>query len=442
MFTRKIYNNLLEWKNKSQGKTALLIEGARRVGKSTIVEEFARNEYESYILIDFAFAPETVKSLFKDLTDLNFFFLQLQLHYHVNLFERNSIIIFDEVQFFPLARQAIKRLVADGRYDYIETGSLISIKKNTKSILIPSEERKITMYPMDFEEFLWALGDQTTIPILESTFSGKRALGDAQNRNIMKYFRLYMLIGGMPQAVETYIEKNNFEPVDDIKRDILQLYHDDFYRIDPSGKISALYDAIPSELSKHSSQYQVSSILPDQRVSTISEQLSELIASKTVLAAYHANDPNVGLALNRDVEKFKLFLSDTGLMVTLMFQDKAFTDNTIYKKLLADKLPVNLGILFENIVAQSLAVQGHKLFYYTFYNEINKKNYEIDFLITKNNKICPIEVKSSGYQVHTSLNKFSEKYASRISNKLVIGTKDFRIEKDITYLPVYYTQFL
>ncbi|NLE01694.1 MAG: ATP-binding protein [Fibrobacter sp.] len=442
MFTRKIYNNLLDWKKKSQGKTALLIEGARRVGKSTTVEEFARNEYESYILIDFAFAPEVVKSLFKDLTDLDFFFLQLQLYYHVNLSERNSIIIFDEVQFFPLARQAIKRLVADGRYDYIETGSLISIKKNTKSILIPSEEKKITMHPMDFEEFLWALGDQTTIPLLESTFSNKRALGDAQNRNMMNKFRLYMLIGGMPQAVETYIEKNNFEPVDDIKRDILQLYHDDFYRIDPSGKISALFDAIPSELSKHSSRYQVSSILPDQRVSTISEQLSELIASKTVLAAYHANDPNVGLALNRDVEKFKLFLSDTGLMVTLMFQDKAFTDNMIYKKLLADKLSVNLGVLFENIVAQSLAARGHKLFYYTFYNEINKKNYEIDFLITGNNKICPIEVKSSGYRVHTSLDKFSEKYAGRIANKLVIGTKDFQIENDITYLPVYYTQFL
>lgn len=442
MFKRKIYDKIAEWKKQSAGKTALLIEGARRVGKSTIVRAFAENEYESYIMIDFAFAPKAIHQLFEDLSDLNYVFLQLQLQYSVTLHERKSLIVFDEVQFCPLARQAIKRLVADGRYDYIETGSLISIRKNIKDILIPSEERKITMFPMDYEEFLWAVGDEATSPLLKEFYMAKRALGNEQNRNMMRKFRLYMLVGGMPQAVDSYIQTNSLREVDDIKRDILELYFKDFYRISPSGKISALYEAIPSELSKHSAGYQISSVLSHDRVASVSEEIAEMIASKTVLPAYHANDPNIGLAVHRDVSRFRFYLSDVGLLTTLMFKDKDFTDNVIYTKLLNDKLPENLGILYENAVAQALAMRGHALFYYTFYNEIGKRNYEIDFLITEKHKICPIEVKSSGYRVHTSLEVFSEKYASRIGEKYVIGTKDYQRSKDIVYLPVYYTQFL
>lgn len=295
---------------------------------------------------------------------------------------------------------------------------------------------------MDYEEFLWALNDQSSVPILKQAFEKRTFPGDALNRDMMRTFRLYMLIGGMPQAILAYLETNNFQPVDEIKRDILNLYEEDFYKINPSGKVSALYDAIPSELSKHSSGYQVSSVLPHDRRSTLSEEISELIASKTVLAAYHANDPNIGLSISKDTSRFRLFLSDTGLMVTQIFRDKSFTDNIIYKKLLSNKLPVNLGILYENIVAQTLATNGHALHYYTFKNETSKRNYEIDFLISTNNKICPIEVKSSGYKAHTSLDLFSEKFSQRIFRKYVIRTKDYHEESSVAYLPVYFTQFL
>jgi predicted AAA+ superfamily ATPase len=442
VFKRKIYQKLLDWKKRSAGKTALLIEGARRVGKSTVVEAFAKAEYDSYVLIDFAFAAQTVHEMFADLNDLDFFFLQLQLHFGVDLIKRKSLIIFDEVQFCPLARQAIKKLVADGRYDYIETGSLISIKKNTADILIPSEERKLTMYPMDYEEFMWALNERSTVPLLKQAFDSRKPLGDALNHDMMRTFRLYMLIGGMPQAVQAYLENNNFQPVDEIKRDILDLYKEDFYKINPSGKLSALFDAIPSELSKHASGYQVSSVLPQDRRSTLSEELSELIASKTVLAAYHATDPSIGLTISRDNTRFRLYLFDTGLMVTQIFRDKSFTDNVIYKKLLGNKLPANLGVLYENVVAQTLAANGHALYYYTFQNETSKRNYEIDFLISMNSKICPIEVKSSGYKAHTSLDLFSKKYSNRIFRKYVIRTKDYLEENEVIYLPIYLAQFL
>ena len=329
MFKRKIYDELLKWKSTSKGKTALLIEGARRIGKSTIVEAFAQNEYSSYILIDFAFAGEDVQNLFLNLNDLDFFFMRLQLLHGVKLEERNSLIIFDEVQFNPKARQSIKKLVADGRYDYIETGSLISINKNIIDILIPSEERKISMYPMDFEEFLWALGDTATIPILKNVFESKKPLGQELNRELLRKFRLYMLVGGMPQAILEYLDSNNLEMVDQIKRDIINLYEEDFYKIDSSGKISSLYDAIPNELNKHTKGYQVSSVLPSERKSTISEELSELIASKTVLASYNISDPNVGMSSTYNLDNFRLYSTDVGLLVTLMFKDKAFTENVV-----------------------------------------------------------------------------------------------------------------
>ena len=442
MFKRKIYDKLLQWKKEWEGRTAVLIEGARRVGKSTVAEAFGRNEYDSYILIDFSIASQTVKELFYDLSDLNFFFLQLQLHYRTDLTPRKSLIIFDEVQLFPLARQAIKALVKDGRYDYIETGSLISIRKNVQDILIPSEERKISMYPMDYEEFLWALGDHTTFPLLKSFFEKRRPLGEQMNRKLMRDFRLYMLVGGMPQAVDEYLRTNNFRMVDQTKRDILSLYEDDFRKIDPTGKISMLFDSIPAELNKNASRYQVSSVLEGERAGTVLERISQMVDSKTVLAAYHANDPNAGMANHKDLEKFKLFLADTGLFTTLIFKDKDFTENVIYEKLLSDKLSVNLGYLYENVVAQMLTAKGDELFYYTFLNEVSRKNYEIDFLLSRKNKICPIEIKSSGYRTHASLDQFSSRYSSRILEKYLVYTKDFQKVQDVIMLPVYMVPFL
>lgn len=442
MFRRKIYDKLLEWKTESDGRTALLIEGARRVGKSTVVEEFAKNEYESYILIDFSRASKAVKELFEDISDLDYLFLQLQLQYKVDLHERSSLIIFDEVQQCPLARQAIKALVADHRYDYVETGSLISIKRNVKDILIPSEERKISMYPMDHEEFLWAVGDITTIPLLKKVFDSGKPVGAQIHRKLMRDFRLYMLVGGMPQAVNEYIETNNFRKVDQIKRDILNLYEDDFKKIDPTGKLSSLFDAIPAQLNKNASRYQVSSVLNGERAENILESIAELKDSKTVLVSYHANDPNAGMSNNKELGKFKLFLSDTGLFTTLMFKDRDFTENIIYEKLLNDKLSANLGYLYENAVAQILTANGDALFYHTFMNESTRRNYEIDFILARKNKVCPIEVKSSGYKTHASLDAFSRKFSDRILDKYLIYTKDFAKDEDIFCLPIYLVQFL
>lgn len=442
MFKRKIYDKLLEWKRESDGKTALLIEGARRIGKSTVVEEFAKNEYETYILIDFSTASKTVKDLFEDVSDLDYIFLQLQLQYKKDLVERKSLVIFDEVQLCPKARQAIKSLVKDHRYDYIETGSLISIKKNVKDILIPSEERQISMYPMDYEEFRWALGDTTTVPLMRKCFESNKGVGEQLNRKLMRDFRLYMLVGGMPQAVSEYIETNNFRKVDAVKRDILKLYTDDFMKIDPTGKASMLFDAIPAQLNKNAARYQVSSVLSDERAESLLELIAEMKDSKTVLVSYHANDPNVGLSNNKDLSKFKLFICDTGLFTTLMFKDSDFTENTIYEKLLSDNLGANLGYLYENVVAQTLVANGNELFYHTIKNEVSRHSYETDFLITRKSKICPIEVKSSNYRTHKSIDAFCEKYSSRILNKYLIYTKDFSKDKDIFCLPVYYSQFI
>ena len=441
-FKRKIYDKFLEWKKNSDGKTALLVEGARRIGKSTIVEEFAKNEYESYILIDFTKASKEVLNLFDDISDLNYIFLRLQLIYHKELHQRKSLIIFDEVQFCPKARQAIKHLVADHRYDYMETGSLISIRKNVKDILIPSEERQVQMYPMDFEEFKWALGDTVTIKLLRESFEKYQPLGDDLNRTMMRDFRLYMLVGGMPKAVSTYIETNNMKLVDEEKRDILRLYESDFMKIDSTGKAAMLFKSIPSQLEKNASRYQVSSVLENQRNSTVLELISEMESSKTVLVSYKSDDPNAGLTRTKDLENFKLFVCDTGLFTTMLFMDKDFTENIIYEKLLSDKLSVNLGYLYENVVAQILKANGNSLFYYTFLDEKSRHNFEIDFLLARNNKVCPIEIKSSGYKTHASLDAFSEKYSSRILNKYLVYTKDLGKDKDVFSVPVYMTMFL
>lgn len=442
MFKRKIYDQLLQWKDSSAGKTALLVEGPRRVGKSTVVEEFAKNEYESYILIDFYTASPETKSLFDDLSNLNYLFLQLQLTYQTSLKERKSCIIFDEVQLCPKARQAIKALVKDGRYDYIETGSLISIRKNVKDILIPSEEKKIHMYPMDYEEFRWALGDEVSVSMLRQVYEDKTPLGQAVNRKMLRDFRLYMLVGGMPQAVDKYINTNDFKEVDDVKRDILTLYEDDFRKIDPTGKLSTLFDAIPAQLMGNASRYKVSSVLSGNRAGDILEQIAELKDSGTVLVSYHANDPGPGMAQNKDLTRFKLFTADTGLFVTLAFKDKNFTENGIYLRLLSDKLQTNLGYLYENVVAQILATNGYELYYHTFLNEKSRHNYEVDFLIAEKNKISAIEVKSSGYKSHPSIDAFSKKFSSRISREILVYTKDYQKEGGLEYLPIIMTQFI
>ena len=442
VFKRKIYSKMQEWKKDSNGKTALLIEGARRIGKSTVVEEFAKNEYDSKKLIDFSRASKETKELFEDVSDLNFLFLQLQLQFKVDLQERESVIIFEEVQLCPAARQAIKALVADRRYDYIETGSLISINKNVKNILIPSEERKISMYPMDYEEFLWAIGDTLTFSLLNKCFDMKQGLGEAINRKQLRQFRLYMLVGGMPQAVSTYIETNNFRKVDEIKRDILNLYESDFAKIDPTGRLAMLFDAIPAQLNKNAARYQTSSVLNGERQDKILELIEELKDSKAVLVAYNTNDPDAGMANTKDLSRFKLFLNDTGLFVTLMFKDKDFTENEIYQKLLNDKLSVNLGYLYENIVAQCLAANGNELFYHTIMNQNSKHNYEIDFILARKNKIVPIEIKSSGYKTHKSLDVFTEKYSGRILRRYLVYTKDLSKDEDIFCIPVYMVPFL
>lgn len=442
LFKRKIYDRLLKWKQESNGNSALLIEGARRIGKSTIVQTFARNEYESFILIDFTKCSQEIKNLFNDVSDLNYIFLRLQLVYGVQLVERNSLIVFDEVQFQPLARQAIKSFVEDHRYDYIETGSLISIRKNTENILIPSEEQRISMYPMDYEEFRWAMSDTATIPLLHSIWEHPQPLKEA-HRKLMRDFRLYMLVGGMPQAVDAYLESNNFEIVDRAKRLILDLYDEDFGKIDPSGKAARIFAAIPAQLNSNASRYQLSSVIHRARNEDYIELISEMEKSKTVNISHHCDDPNVGLGSTENLEQFKMFVGDTGLFVTLAFRDKAFTENIIYERLLSDKLATNLGYLYENIVAQMLTASGNKLFYHSWPTESRKHNYEVDFLLSRGTKILPIEVKSSSYKTHASLDVFCKKYSSRITNeRYLIYTKDYAREETMRYLPAYLSYFL
>lgn len=437
VFRRKAYDKLLEWKRSSNGQTALLIEGARRVGKSTLVAQFAQREYDRHIIIDFSKASRRVTELFEDMENLDMFFLLLQAHYGVTLIERKSVIVFDEVQLCPRARQAIKHLVADGRYDYIETGSLISIRQNTKGIIIPSEERRIEMLPLDFEEFCWAIGDEATVPLL-STFWSKHLPLKQAHRTIQRKLRLYMLVGGMPQAICTYLTTNNMQEVDRIKRDILLLYMEDFLKIDNLGRLSKLFMAIPAQLNRNSRRYYPTGVVGSVETEKMAELLFELENSKAINVAYHSNDPNVGMSLNADYDRYKLFLSDTGLFITLAFWDKDYTENEIYNKLLSDKLATNLGYVYENLVAQMLRASGNRLFYYTFPKD-PKHNYEVDFLLSRGNKVCPIEVKSSGYNTHASLDAFCEKYASRVGDRYLIYTKDLLHDGATWLLPVYMT---
>lgn len=440
MFKRKAYDELLKWKSEYGGRYACLLEGARRVGKTTIAREFAKNEYDSYILIDFSITTPEIKSLFDDISRLDYFFLRLQIETGVELIERKSVIIFDEIQLFPRARQAIKHLVKDGRYDYIETGSLISIRKNVKDILIPSEEHKIHVNPMDYEEFLWATGGSANV--LKKVYESGLAMGNAANRTAMRDFRIYMAVGGMPQAVEKYIETNNFIAVDNAKREILDLYSDDLKKIDPSGRISDMYGSVPAQLAAKRKHYVISAATGKQKTKKDEERIFELIDSGIVLPCYNVTDPSISLAQTRQADYFKLYLSDTGLFTTILFHDTQHGSEDIYKKLLSDKLPADLGYLYENAVAQTLHACGRKLYYHTWKKEGSSHSYEVDFLLTSHNKVIPIEVKSSSVRNHASIDKFAEKYSQCVGERYLLSQKDVSREGSLQLKPVYMTHFL
>ena len=442
VFRRKLYDKMLQWKAERGGSTALLIKGARRVGKSTLAETFAKNEYDSYLFIDFTEVSQDIRDLFNDISDLDSLFLQLQFKFHTRLYPKKSVIVFDEVQNCPMARQAIRKLVNDGRYDYIETGSLMSIRKNVQNIRIPSEETRMTLYPMDYEEFRWALGDEVTIPLLNDAFEMRKGLGDAVTRQLLRDFRLYMLVGGMPQAVSKYIETNNLGAVDAIKREILELYADDFRKIDPTGKATKMFYAIPRQLNSNATRYQLSSVVEQAKKDRVEEIIQDMEDSQVVMIAHHSNDPNVGLPLHEDSDRYKMYLNDTGLFITLAFRDKDITENVIYQKLLNDKLSADLGYVYENVVAQMLKASGNELFYHTWPTESGKHNYEIDFLLSRGSKVCPIEVKSSGYKTHASLDAFMKKYPERTVQGYLLYTKDMRKDSRILLTPVFMTMFL
>jgi uncharacterized protein len=440
MFKRKAYDLLLEWKKEYQGRTACLVEGARRVGKTTLVEEFAANEYQTYIKIDFSIASKEIKSAFDDISKMDLFFLKLQTETGIELIERNSVIIFDEVQLYPKARQAIKHLVKDGRYDYIETGSLISIKKNVKDILIPSEEHKVMLYPLDYEEFMWAVGKNPSI--IRKTCETGTGIGDGTNRLMMRDFRIYMAVGGMPQAVEEYIQTNNLDRVDHVKLDILNLYQDDLRKIDPSGLLSKIYLNVPSQLALNKKRYVISKATGKKKNDKDLERLYELIDAGMVLPCYNVKKPDLALEQTVDLDCFKLYVTDIGLFTSMIFNSQSETGRDIYKKLLSDKLSADLGYMYENVVAQILVAAGRKLYYHTWQKENSSHGYEIDFLIIMNKKLVPIEVKSSATKRHESLDAFCNKYSSVIGRRFLLSQKDVGHEQMIELKPVYMLPFI
>ncbi len=448
---RKIYNDLLFWKQKSNGQSALLIDGARRVGKSYIVQQFAQAEYKSYIIIDFNLGNRDIEELFENyLNDLDTFFLYLSNYYGVKLFERESLIVFDEVQSFPKARAALKYLVADGRYDYIETGSLMSIKKNVRDIIIPSEEDHLKMHPMDFEEFLWALGDDMTMPFIKKCYDNKTPLGQALHRKAMTLFRQYLIVGGMPQAVEKYTQTKDFDEVDRVKRRILNLYRNDIskhaegYEL----KTTSIFDEIPAQLQKHEKKFKLSSIKKGARFRDYDDAMFWLDDAMTVNICYNSTEPSIGLKLNMDRMTLKCYMADTGLLISHAFDENGIVSEEIYKKLLFDKLEVNEGMLVENIVAQMLTANNHKLYFYSNQDKEKVENrMEIDFLIAKSkitnrHNISPIEVKSGKNYTLNSLKKFIKKFNEQLNTPIVIHTGDYKSENGIEYYPIYMTPLL
>ena len=447
-FRRKIYDRLLEWKETSNGKSAVLIEGARRVGKSTIAEEFARKEYDDYILLDFALESKDMRRNFEEnIGDLDTFFRNLFIIKGKDLPRRRAVIIFDEVQLFPLARQAIKYLVADGRYDYIETGSLISIKKNVQKILIPSEEEKLKMYPMDFEEFLWAKGNTAVMPAIKTAFESRKPLGNAAHRKIMQIFREYIAVGGMPQAVLAYVNGESYASIDRVKQGILSLYEDDLRKYDDEEreKASLVFKTIPKQLSDHEMHFTFSEINTNARYVNYVESVEFVAESMMGNRCANVTMPDVLLELYSDKSNFKLYMGDTGLLVSQLIREGEETED-IYRALIYDKLSSNLGMIFENIVAQMLKAGGRELFFHEYKyvpeGTETEKKYEIDFIIVKNKKICPIEVKSSGYTSHKSFDYFIEKYPIKVQERYIIYTKDLKFTDGITYIPAYMTGLL
>lgn len=448
---RKIYDQLVRWKKDGVGKTALLIDGARRVGKSYVAEQFAKAEYKSYLLIDFNRVGDEIKDLFRNyLNDLDTLFMYLSGYYNVKLYEHESLIIFDEVQMFPRARAAIKYLVADGRYDYLETGSLMSIRKNVKDIVIPSEERHIKMYPMDFEEFLWAMGNDTLMEIVRKQFDARKAMGQVMHRKAMDYFRQYLIVGGMPQAVQEYAESKDFDRVDRIKRDILTLYRADIVK-HATGyemKVESIFDEIPAQLQKHEKRFKLSSLKKEARFREYEDALFWLDDAMIANICYNSTEPNIGLKRNMDRMTLKCYMGDTGLLISHAFDENGLVSEEIYKKLLFDKLEVNKGMIIENIVAQMLAAGGHKLYFYSNPSRNDKDaRMEIDFLIAKSkissrHNISPIEVKSGKNYTLTSLRKFMERYAEQAGTAYVLHTGDLKEGDGITYLPLYMTPLL
>lgn len=435
-FRRKAYQRLLEWKDRYAGRYAALLEGPRRVGKSTIVKHFAKQEYESSIIIDFAHVTKRVTDCFDDIGDLRIFFLRLQTETGVTLVPGKSVIVFDEVQLFPKARQAIKYLVQDGTYHYIETGSLISIKKNVRNILIPSEEMKIPVYPMDYQEFMDACGN-STYPVIRQVWDDGRPLGQSWNRKMMRDFRIYMAVGGMPQAVDAYLQNKSFSEIDRVKRQIIELYQDDFHKIDPSGRISTLFQAIPAQLSGDARRYRITAATGRRKSVSDEERLYDLIDSRTVLICYETTDPRVSLGLTKDLNVFKLYTADTGLFITLMLMERPEAENEIYSKLLADKLPANLGYLYENVVAQMICASGRELYYHTWKKEGSTHYYETDFLLTNAAKVIPMEVKSSGTGKHESITEFCRKYSGSAEKPILVSQKDMGEVDGIRNIPVY-----
>ena len=438
MFKRKAYDKLKEWKQTYSGRYACLLEGARRVGKSTIAEEFAKNEYESYIRIDFANITDEMLDVFRDISKPDIFFLRLQAETGVNLKERKSAIIFDEIQLQPKVRQAIKYLVQDGRYDYIETGSLISIKKNVQGIVIPSEEHKINVYPMDYEEFMWAIGKDPAV--IREIYKAKTPIGNATNRSLMRDFRLYMAVGGMPQAVDAYIRKENFETIDGIKRKINNLYFDDLKKLDPTGRLSNIYKAIPSQLALKKKNFTITKATGKQKTPKDGERFFELMDSKTVLTCYHVSNPASTLAQTKDLDKFKLYTADTGLFISLMFDNSKQT-NEIYKKLLSDKLDADLGYLYENVAAQIIAASDRELYYHTWQKENSSHYYEIDFLLSHGHKVVPVEIKSSAARNHESIDQFAEKYSKKVFRRILFSQKDVDHVGTLQLKPLYMLPF-
>ncbi len=446
MLKRKIYDELLNWKEVSKGTSALMIDGARRVGKSYIAEQFAKNEYKSYIIIDFGNVSKEVLNLFEnESSDLDLFFAKLAAYFSTILYKRNSLIIFDEVQQFPKARQLIKYLVKDGRYDYLETGSLIRLKKNVQDIIIPSEEDHIELQPLDFEEFLWALEDEATYPIIRKCYETKTPLGQALHRKIMNEFRQYILVGGMPQSVLAYIKEKNFQVSDNAKRRILNLYREDVakFAYGYEDKVYSVFDNIPGQLSKKEKKYKLSSLGKQARFRTYEDSFVWLNEAMIVNTCFNSTDPNIGLALNMDNTTQKCYMADTGLLVTHTFRNQKFTENELYRAILLDKLNINEGMLMENVVAQMLRHKRERLYFYSRCDNINRENHmEIDFLIDQEKKICPIEVKSGNYNSHSSLNKFKKKYSSIIGKSYILYTKDIMEKDGIIHLPVYMGELL